>query len=99
MMDLKFQTLRKSYHSPLKFLLDLSLISDAVHAEPELDSNVWHRPTGTRAIKLVTIFANLIATESASVHGTNFGRHRHLWIRRTYNGATRDGDFYFVTGL
>ena len=97
-MDLKFHTLRKSYHSPLIFLLDLSLIGDAVRAGPELNSNVWHRPTGTRAIKLVTIFSNLIATESASVHRADSGRHRHLWIRRTYNGATRDVDFYLVTG-
>jgi hypothetical protein len=69
MMDLKFHTLRKPYHSRLKFLLDLSLIRDAVRAGPELNSNVWHRASGTRVIKLITIFANRIAAESASVHG------------------------------
>jgi len=82
-----------------KFLLDLSLIRDAVRAGPELNSNVWHRPSGTRVIKLVTIFANRIAAESASVHGANSGRHRHLWIRRADTGATKDGDFYLVTSL
>ena len=99
MMDLKFHTLRKPYHSRLKFLLDLSLIRDAVRAGPELNSNVWHRPSGTRVIKLVAIFANRIAAESASVHGANSGRHRHLWIRRADTGATKDGDFYLVTSL
>jgi hypothetical protein len=47
---------------------------------------------------LVAIFADLIATESASVDGANSDRHRHPWIRSAYNGAKRDGDFYLVTG-